>query len=60
MTLNEAMEVIVGMLVGTEMFEAEEDPQALKLALEACKRVKSNRDELPYDTTYLLPGETKD
>lgn len=60
MTLEKAIELLEGIaFVGNIRIELD-DVDALKLGIEALKRIKKGRCPERTYVCYLLPGETKD
>jgi hypothetical protein len=60
MTIDEAIKTLSDSLVGVEMVDDPDLPDALKLGIEALKRVKSLRASGKPDRWSILKGETKE
>ena len=60
MTLDKAIEILSQWDKGTDPLYLPDLPDALKLGIEALKRVKHLRNFWGKDLNLKLPGETKD
>ena len=60
MKLERATEVLENYLRGDEPDNAPDLPAAIRLGIEALKRLEKARKERRFDRLGLLPGETED
>jgi len=59
MTIDEAIEILEGEVTYRDCFDNTDRYHALKLGIEALKRVKLVRESPLGSWEYLLPGETE-
>lgn len=59
MTINKAIEILGKMLVGVEAFDDPDEPDAIKLGIEALKWELKLRQSPGPKYVHNLPGETK-
>ena len=60
MNLKKAIEILQSYLRGDEPDYDPDLPDAIRLGIEALKRVKYQHDDNEFVPDFLLPGETED
>lgn len=60
MTIVEATKVLEDIIKYVEPADPPEEHQALNLGIEALKRLQADREVIPSDEFFMLPGETKE
>ena len=60
MKLDEAIKILTEIPIDLEAMLTEDDCEAIKLGIEAFKRLQTSRNRMIYYEIEPLPGETKD
>lgn len=60
MTPKKAIEILTDMIAGTEAFDDPDVPKAIRLGIEALKRIKKSRGDATRYYIGYLPGETEE